>query len=347
MDTYHAINDIFAHLQDDVSQDIFLKRLGYSLSGRDGAIAEMVDQEIERHGSRDVMFCLLRWALKGDGEVVVFGAGFAGYQICTVLQRHGVRVEHIADNDDRLWGSSRLGIGIIPPAMIPQSSRVIIGVNSCVPEIQGQLHSLGIGDEHIFVPFKQWWLGGELQYFDPTIMVPGPNEVFVDGGSLDGKDSLGFVRWCDGDYKEIFAFEPDAENYKRSCKVAGKTPRMRVFEKGLWSDERMLPFLTGQMENCAISEDGDTAIQVTSIDRSLKGKEVTFIKMDIEGSEMEALIGSGDTIKRYKPKLAICVYHRPGDIVDIPQKILELCPGYRLYLRHYSYVDTETVLYAV
>lgn len=109
----------------------------------------------------------------------------------------------------------------------------------------------------------------------------------------------------------------------------------------------MLPFLTGQMENCAISEDGDTAIQVTSIDRSLKGKEVTFIKMDIEGSEMEALIGSGDTIKRYKPKLAICVYHRPGDIVDIPQKILELCPGYRLYLRHYSYVDTETVLYAV
>ncbi len=69
--------------------------------------------------------------------------------------------------------------------------------------------------------------------------------------------------------------------------------------------------------------------------------------MDIEGSELKALEGATETIRKYKPKLAICVYHKPEDIIEIPKKILELNPNYKLWLRHYSYVDTETVLYAI
>lgn len=69
--------------------------------------------------------------------------------------------------------------------------------------------------------------------------------------------------------------------------------------------------------------------------------------MDIEGSEMEALKGAENTIGKYKPRLAICVYHKPEDIIEIPLKILELNPEYKLYLRHYSYIHTETVLYAI
>ena len=72
-----------------------------------------------------------------------------------------------------------------------------------------------------------------------------------------------------------------------------------------------------------------------------------FIKMDIEGAELAALEGAQNCIREQHPKLIICVYHKPEDIIEIPAYILSLCPDYKLYLRHYSLGHTETVLYAV
>ena len=69
--------------------------------------------------------------------------------------------------------------------------------------------------------------------------------------------------------------------------------------------------------------------------------------MDIEGTEMEALKGAEYIIKKYKPKLAISIYHKPEDIVEIPKYILNINPDYKLYLRHYSDNAGETVLYAI
>lgn len=86
---------------------------------------------------------------------------------------------------------------------------------------------------------------------------------------------------------------------------------------------------------------------MTSIDEELEGKRVTFIKMDVEGAELAALQGAQHVIRKQHPKLAICVYHKPEDIIDIPSYILSLDPGYRLFLRHYSPFEDETVLYAI
>lgn len=77
------------------------------------------------------------------------------------------------------------------------------------------------------------------------------------------------------------------------------------------------------------------------------GDKVTFIKMDVEGSELESLKGAKNTILRDKPKLAICIYHKPEDMVTIPLYIKELVPEYKLYVRHHSNSWAETVLYAV
>jgi hypothetical protein len=99
--------------------------------------------------------------------------------------------------------------------------------------------------------------------------------------------------------------------------------------------------------NSAIDSEGGEEVQVTTIDKELQGKKVTFIKMDIEGSELEALRGAKNVIMKNRPKLAICIYHKPEDIWEIPSIIMQYYPGYKFYLRHYSLTDSDTVLYAL
>ena len=92
-------------------------------------------------------------------------------------------------------------------------------------------------------------------------------------------------------------------------------------------------------------EDGGVPLPVTSIDDAIK-ENISFIKMDIEGSEYKAIIGAQDHIRNDYPKLAICVYHSPEDLWEIPLMIHRMFPKYNKFeLRHHSKDFRETVLY--
>ena len=69
--------------------------------------------------------------------------------------------------------------------------------------------------------------------------------------------------------------------------------------------------------------------------------------MKKEGAELEALKGAAKTIKKYKPKLAVCLYHKVPDIIKLPLFVLNLIPDYKLYIRHWTNGRTETVLLAI
>ncbi len=84
-----------------------------------------------------------------------------------------------------------------------------------------------------------------------------------------------------------------------------------------------------------------------SIDNVCWEDKVTFIKLDIEGSELEALRGAEKIIRRDKPRLAISIYHKPQDYFEIPLYIRGLVPEYKLYIRHHKFNKNDTVLYAV
>jgi hypothetical protein len=90
-----------------------------------------------------------------------------------------------------------------------------------------------------------------------------------------------------------------------------------------------------------------TYIHTDKIDDIVLDKKVSFIKMDIEGAELEALKGAKNTIQNNYPKLAIAIYHKPDDLLNIPQYILSLNRNYKFYLRHYGYNSWETILYAI
>ncbi len=97
-----------------------------------------------------------------------------------------------------------------------------------------------------------------------------------------------------------------------------------------------------------ISENsGGGGIEVEQIDEICKDINVTFIKMDIEGAELKALVGAKNTIVRDKPKCAISVYHEPEDLFKIPLYLKQLNPNYKFYLRLYTLSLDEIVLYAV
>ena len=87
-------------------------------------------------------------------------------------------------------------------------------------------------------------------------------------------------------------------------------------------------------------------IPLVMLDEIVGNTTVSFIKMDIEGSELPALRGAAKTIRRDKPLCAISAYHRPGDVIVLMQYLKSLVPEYQFALRHYSNIDTETVLYA-
>jgi len=80
-----------------------------------------------------------------------------------------------------------------------------------------------------------------------------------------------------------------------------------------------------------------------------EGLSADFIKMDVEGSEKQTLIGAAATIKAYHPTLAVCAYHKPWDLLELTAQIEEIAgdEAYDFYLRYYGPSLVELVLYAI
>lgn len=193
------------------------------------------------------------------------------------------------------------------------------------------------------------------QYFVKEIIKIGSDEVFVDGGAFIGDTIQHLFNTArkapeGGSIKRVVAFEPEKNNLIRLKKYFGHNAKVRIVEKGLSDHEGIVYFrLDGSGSQVIDKCYGDDVINipVTNIDAVDECKDATFIKMDIEGSEMNALYGAKNTILKNKPKLAICIYHSNDDMVRIAEYIHELVPEYKLYVRHHTGGIGETVLYAI
>lgn len=173
------------------------------------------------------------------------------------------------------------------------------------------------------------------------------DEIMVDCGAYDGDTALEFARICPN-YRKIYALEPNLEILPRLKKRVADL-KIEVCEVGAYSRKDILSFQCQESGCSSVSKEGNFNIAVDCIDHLVAKEQdpITFIKMDIEGSELEALKGASQTIRKYKPKLAICVYHRKDDLIEIPKLIKELCPTYRFYLRNHQCIPEDTVLYAL
>ncbi|MBP2630524.1 MAG: hypothetical protein H6Q70_1152 [Firmicutes bacterium] len=191
----------------------------------------------------------------------------------------------------------------------------------------------------------------DKQYFVDDIIQLNEDESFVDVGAFDGDTIETFLQESKYTFSDIYAFEMDQNIYKiLSDKVNNIDQKIKekihLYQMGIWNCESTFQY-SKNLSSSKIDESGENSIKVDTLDHILQDKKVTFLKMDIEGAEMKALEGTKKIIIQNKPKLAICIYHLPEHLWEIPLYLKKIVPEYKIYIRHHSKDSSETVCYAV
>lgn len=185
------------------------------------------------------------------------------------------------------------------------------------------------------------------QYFEDFIHFESDHPVFIDVGGFDGFTSSEFIRKF-ASYGHVEIIEPEASNFEM-CKAAFKNnPKVTVHNIGLGQKSESLRISSGGSAS-KVGPAGDQVIQIKTLDSLVKEQQHApdFMKMDIEGYELQALMGSAETIKTHKPTLAISIYHHPNHFWQVPELILNIQDDYSVYLRHYTETIYESVMYFV
>ena len=187
------------------------------------------------------------------------------------------------------------------------------------------------------------------QYFPNDIPGwPTPTR-FVDCGAYDG-DTLRDIPMQT--LQSVAAFEPDMENFHALVTSTQSSPfqmnavKVLLWPCGVWNKSTKLKFNAAQTSSSHIDESGNDIIQVVALDDVLQQFAPDFIKMDIEGAEVEALKGARSLIEKHHPALAICIYHKPAHLWEILQLIDSWNCGYEFYLRAHGFSGADTVLYS-
>ena len=184
------------------------------------------------------------------------------------------------------------------------------------------------------------------QYFDKVITEKMERSyIFFDVGAFDGESTLDFINHV-GKYRKIYFFEPD-KNIIENAKKRLQSKENIIFVQAGGSEKTSTAHYDAIGKGAgAIADSGTEIIRTVALDDYVEDGR-TYIKMDIEGHEMYALEGMKNSIMRYKPLLAISVYHQCGDMHKLVDVILSWNPDYKVYMRHYTNTYADTVCYFV
>ena len=160
--------------------------------------------------------------------------------------------------------------------------------------------------------------------------------------------------------KKLFAFEVIYDKMKHPLldSILQKIQEIKMINKVLWDGKETLEFdinhdgLGGSSITKANQRKNATKKQVESISidefmEENKIEKLDFIKLDIEGAELNTLKGGINSIKKHRPQIAVAIYHKNEHLTDIPLYLKEQLDDYVFKIEHYSPCDWETVVYAL
>ena len=182
------------------------------------------------------------------------------------------------------------------------------------------------------------------QYFDRMIIEKFQKDVeFFDVGGYDGESTLGFVKYV-SEYKKIWFFEPDINICEKSKERLKKIENIEFIAAAAGENKGMVQYNALGGGGGIIEIDGTEMVPTVALDEYISGSNA-YVKMDVEGYELSVLKGMKNSIMKYKPMLAVSVYHKPGDIHTLISTILSWNNSYKVYMRHYTPVYADTVCY--
>lgn len=240
-------------------------------------------------------------------------------------------------------------------------------------KLQKLYHSLGddesrrvLANRMAFFKSRQRCLMAEIrskkQYFEEALIDYRKIDTFVDLGTYTGDTIEEFLKISDGNYSAVYGFEPDSRLYETAGRNLKGFRNVVIVNKGAFDFDGRVK-VSGSMgvmqsveKNVFGENEKEEFFEVCKLDTYFDGRRFlsqshrsSIIKMDIEGAELAALKGAKGVIETNVPILAVCVYHKQEDILAIPEYLYGLSCGsrYKMYLRHYSDNQTETVAYFI
>jgi FkbM family methyltransferase len=191
-------------------------------------------------------------------------------------------------------------------------------------------------------------------YFPPDVLAPLPADAtFVDCGAFDGDTVRLFLAHQSGRFGRIFAFEPDARNYQSLCDyVAGldEPTQRRIIAScaSVGARREKLSFSATGDTDAGFSETEETQVDVVPLHEVIPDDAASlFIKIDVEGAEGAALAGAAQLIRGRDPIIAVCIYHRPDDLWQLPMVLHAIEPAHRLFIRTLGEDGMDVVCFAV
>ncbi len=211
----------------------------------------------------------------------------------------------------------------------------------------------------VFANTLNYKLSGKVQYlFDcetkrvediASLVAPNQDEVYFDLGAYNGDTINELGEMTDYRWKKVVAVEPDRRNARKlrmyADTLAEKNLTVEVHEAGIWKISGELGFSDSGGRQSTFLANDKKIVPVTTIDYLAQERQVTYIKMDVEGAELQAIEGGQHTLRAYKPKLFVAAYHYDVDLFRIPLALWQLVPEYKIYLRKHPYIPAWELNY--
>lgn len=189
-------------------------------------------------------------------------------------------------------------------------------------------------------------------YFPSDLVSPLPEEVYVDCGAFDGDSIKNFIQARDSVFRLIVAIEADPKNYlnlQETIKALPGNMQDKIITRQLavGKEAGRLRFEAMGTAGSRAMPSGGVEVECARLDDIVRYNKPTYIKMDIEGAELEALSGAKRIIKDASAVWAICSYHKQNHLWKIPQFIQSQSGAYEFYLRRYAEECWELICYAI
>lgn len=201
----------------------------------------------------------------------------------------------------------------------------------------------------VFADILNYKLSGKTEYlFDcvserkndlQSLFTFTEDEAYLDLGAYNGDTVQEFLALTGGSCREIIAVEPDRRNFAKLEKFAvGLDSKIIMKNVGIWDEHKSLGFSDDGGRQSSFLTGDKKIVEVDTVDNICAGHEITYIKMDVEGAEQQALRGGRKLISSCRPKLLVAAYHYDNDLFSLPATLWEICSEYQIYLRKHPYI---------